>query len=172
MLKVYPLVVVGEITGVIAPYDPRPGVIGLPDAPSVLPTLKSGATIDPGALSRPPGQLWTDYSLTVSEVVTGDGVSVGDVLRYTQIGGVWDGRPHQASNDPVVQQGQRYLFFLEHDPEQGNYTAQPFARFEVGEDMSLSVPDEVWLYLTVPRELHGKSLEEAKASVASAVAAQ
>jgi hypothetical protein len=55
MLKVYPLVVIGEITGVMNPYDPRPGYVGLPSPPSVPPTLKSGATVDPEALTRPPG---------------------------------------------------------------------------------------------------------------------
>lgn len=123
--------------------------------------------MDPAALSRPPGRLWTDYSLTVLEVVTGGGVKPGDVLRYTQIGGMWEGRAHQAENDPLVREGQRYLFFLEHDREQDNYTAQPFAKFEINSDGALSVPDKIWLYLPVVEELEGRPTGEAKASIAA-----
>jgi hypothetical protein len=171
LLKAYPFVVVGEISGVIAPYDPRPGVAGLPDAPTVLPTLKSGATIDPAALLRPPGRLWTDYSLTVVEVLTGD-VRVGDLLTYSQGGGIWEGRAHQVANDPAVREGQRYLFFLEYSAAEDSYTGMPFARFEIGQDGSLHVSDEIWRYLPAVEGLHDKQLQQARALIATAETTQ
>ena len=172
MLQVYPVVVVGEITGVVAPYDPRPGFLGQPSPATAPPGHpKAGATIDPAAFSRPPGRLSTIYSLLVVDVVAGDSVKSRDVLNYTQIGGIWEGRAHQSEGDPVVQDGQRYLFFLEPAAEQ-SYTAQPFARFESNGKGELSAVADEWRYLPVVTSLGGGSVDAAKAAIAAAVERQ
>jgi hypothetical protein len=169
MLKVYPIVVVGEITGVISPYDPRPGFLGQPSpqtAPSGHP--KAQTTIDPAAFSRPPGRVTTTYSLEVLEVVLGENVKAGDVLNLTQVGGRWEGNVYQAQGDPVVIIGQRYLFFLEYDEEIGDYTAMPFGRFIIATDGTLIAVDKEWEYLPVVADLNGRRADSAIDMIRSA----
>lgn len=162
MLAAYSTVVIGEIVGVISPYDPRPGFLGQPSpdpAPSGHP--KSDLTIDPEAWSRPPGQLWTEYSLEILEVIAGD-LKPGEQIKLTQGGGMWEGRPHQIEGDPVVRENTRYLFLLEFDDEKGDYTGMPFGRFEIDGEEKLRVVDEVWRYLALVDQFDGRSVESSK----------
>src|ERR1700674_2773893 len=72
LLRFYPNVVVGQVDGVLQPFDPRPGYLGV--SPAVIAAIESappgkGGPITSEMLARPPGSWTSIYSVRVLESV-------------------------------------------------------------------------------------------------------
>lgn len=170
MVKKYDTIIVGRVAGVAVPFDPRPGFLGEP-TPELPPPGHPKASVlqDPDALSRPPGRMFTTYTIEVLRSIKSS-VSAGDSILVTQAGGMWEGRAHQLEGDPVLEIGSIYLFFLQKDDSAGDYTGIPFGRFKLDAGGRIRVVDERWHYLPAVAALDGLSVDEAVTVIGVALA--
>ena len=141
LVRVYRIIVVGRVTGVLVPCDNRPGYLGQPtpdidysDCPPdpeqvVNPPAELKHCLvpspSPEELSRPPGSGYSVYSVEVQQVIASESLRPGDTIGVWQPGGICVDTPAEvaAAYDPQVdyeygyetmmQAGSTYLFFLE-----------------------------------------------------------
>jgi hypothetical protein len=146
MVRVYRIIVVGRVTGVLLPFDPNP------------------------VSSDSVGRAYSVYSFEVERVIAADGVNIGQSIAVMHGGGISDGVAYEVDGDPVVGVGETYLMFLEpflglHDigvPEPWGltYSGPPYGRFFVSKAGLLDVVDERWLcpVCNAPLVLTGKTI--------------
>jgi hypothetical protein len=97
------------------------------------------------------------------------GASVGSTVIVEQPGGVSAGPDGRAmrfvlGGDEPLAVGTRYLFFAA-TKGNGNFSAAPFGRFEVGVDGTLAAAPE-WAGLGAVNSLEGLPLDEARRKIA------
>lgn len=187
LLTLYPHVVVGEVTDVLYPFDPRPGFLGISDEElEALQSGPKGTTIPADALERPPANMSTIYSVRVLQAVAGGELAVDSQFALIQPGGVFDGSTYQNEGDPVVGVGSTYVFFLKSfdvqshnfqipadsglQPDQAFYISSAEARLSFTEGVTHAESD-VWVELCAGCEtlsLLGVTLDQAVAQIRAA----
>jgi len=134
-----------------SPGRPRSGVVRIVEEPLFVPSslkalaLHASVIVDATVSAVQPARLvtgsnpaggdssWveTDSILTVSSALKSGGVTQGAKLIISQTGGRYGNLQVVTANDEIVEQGQRYILFLEPDtrPNLPTYGALP--RFDV-----------------------------------------
>lgn len=124
-----------------------------PEVPAVQFAVCNADSIFIGTLKSKTSQLtadesfiFTDYEMTVEQVVKGTPVApaqVGADLTVTREGGeiLLNGRIFRARRDDfkAFEVGKRYLLFLRHLPETGAYLAYPNGSFELDGDQVIAL---------------------------------
>jgi len=177
LIRVDGTIVVGLVTGVFLPFDPRPGLLGQP-TPEPLPSdHPKYFTPSPEELSRPPGRGFSVYSVELLAVLAPPSLQTGDTIAVMQSGGVFEGIAYEDHGDPVIEVGATYLFFLQPqlglreisiaEPWGTTYSGGPFGRFLVDPDGRLNVVDDIWNcpICTVSQALAGKTVVEATVTI-------
>ncbi len=210
LVRVERIILVGRVTGVLLPCDNRPGYLGQPtpdidysdcppdplEAVPLHPELKHCLlpTPSPEELSRPPGRSFSVYSVEVQRVIASGSVKAGDRIAVLQPGGICVDTPpevaaaydpkveYETSEDPMMQVGSTYLFFLEPflglreikvpEPWGTTYSGGPFGRFLVGPDGRLQIVAKLWTceVCLAPKALAGRTVAEAEATLRPVIA--
>jgi hypothetical protein len=109
----------------------------------------------------------TLYTLSVVETLVGS-LQPGEAIPMYQSGGMRKGIEYRIEGDPVLQVGATYLMFMRKVDPMGWYSAAPYGRFVLDSGGGLAGTEPQWANLFVTRSLSGKSLQDARAAVASA----
>lgn len=171
--RVYNEVIVGTVTNILLPFDPRPGYQGLSVEDVVGASPKSSWTPSAEEMARAPGRDFSVYAVKVDTVIQSKLLKVGDEIGILQSGGLFEGEAYQTDGDPIIQGGARYLFFLEPYPGLEEisvketwgttYSGPPFGRFSIDESGRLAAVDAMWLceVCKAPRTLQGTTADVA-----------
>lgn len=159
MVSEYETVVVGVVVGATTDTTSL-------DTGPVQPTSDSSAR--PVSLPSPAVNIRSSYKVEVQRVLAGAELSPGSSLWVVQDGGFIDGVAYQLEDDPVIETGHTYLFFLREGTGE-QFFGSPFGRFEVGASAILRPVDDAWSYLPAVKELTGFSVDEATTKLALAL---
>jgi len=170
-------VIIGRVTGVALPYDPRGGYGGVapPTAPPGVPVnpLKN-YTPTKEEVNRPPGRPFTVWTMEILD--PGDSAfEPGDVIYVAKVGGIWEGQQIQTEGDPLLEVGSTYLLPIFPSTEvsdllgSGYWSSGAWTEFVV-EGEHVRVSDDGWLTLSAIRELNGKPVHEALQTMLAASA--
>lgn len=165
MAATHDLIVVGQVTlatditfaETASDDDQHPdGDAPPPDHPKA----KVSPVLSPDPLRAPRTTL---YSVQVLQIIGQPRLGIGDTISVGQVGGTKDGVAYHLENDPVMQVGATYLFFLREDVQgvPDVWVASPFGRFQLAPDGRLQPADSVWLYLPAVANLTGRTLDQA-----------
>lgn len=179
LVRAYPTVVTGTVGTVLLPFDPRPGYKGLTVDQVVGSSPKSSWTPSAEEMNRPPGRDYSVYSIKLTGIIRSDTLKVGDSIAVLQSGGVFDQIAYQIEDDPVIEPGVEYLFFLDEfkglsdisveQPWGTTYSGPPYGRFVVNNG-KLQVVSDAWLCEPCegPRTIADTSVEVAASRVEAA----
>lgn len=163
-------VVVGRVSGVLQAYDPRPGFLGAtPPAPIDV------ATLEPEALTRPPGNGATVYAVDVLRVIGPSYVKAGDSIDIMQNGGVFEGVAYEYMGDPLIEVGATYLLFVSEwdisipHPWGVTFSSPPFGRFQLDADGRAQAIDSSCGKPGATAAIEGLTVDEVAAKVAAAL---
>jgi hypothetical protein len=165
-------VVIGEVVGIELPFDPRPGYDGVPPDPAPSGHPKAELTPQAEEIARPPGRLFTVYSVKVEKSLT-PSIAAGTTINVGQSGGEWDGKSYQMLGNPPLRVGNTYLLSLEPSPTvtehlgSGYFLGVPFAQFLLSSG-DLRPLDDSWSDLPAVLELSGVSREQAASRISEA----
>jgi hypothetical protein len=170
MLSRYDNVVVGRVSGVLQAFDPRPGFLGAtPPAPIDVVTLQ------PEALTRPPGNGSSVYAVDVLRVIGPSDVKAGDSIAILQGGGVFKGVAYEYGDDPVIEVGATYLFFLNQweppfpHPWGVTFGSPAFGRFPLYAAGRAQAVNSTWAKYGATAAIAGLTVDEVAAKVAAAL---
>lgn len=124
---------------------------------------------------NPSLRLYTIFAVEVESVWQGTGISEGQTIYVGQNGGTWEGTTYSEKSNSLFEVGARYVlgiapfsgFGTDADFD-GYYMFEPFSQFRV-EGTQLQPKDAAWADLPAVAQLTGRSLEEARATVAAIV---
>lgn len=161
MLHVYPNVVVGRVLSSKAPAIPRPESEPDPENPLPPDHPKAGhsATVGPDA---PPTS--TLFTVQVEQVIQGD-LKAGRAIQIGQTGAYHKGVAWQVDHDPLMRNGERYLFFLRESGKHPFLYGTAFGRFPITEDGRLGLVDPMFQTVPVAQLLEGSTIDEAAALI-------
>lgn len=164
------VVVVGRVSGVLQAYDPRPGYLGsTPPAPIYF------ATVEPEALTRPPGNGATVYAVDVLRVIGPSYVMAGASIDIMQNGGVFEGVAYEYMGDPLIEVGATYLLFVSEwdiaipHPWGVTFSSPPFGRFSLDANGRAQAVDSSCGKPGATAAIEGLTVDEVAAKVAAAL---
>ena len=192
MVNVSDTILMGRVTGVLLPFDPRPGYLGVTPGPTgpPLPPDDPKAKIpvrtpSPEELSRPPGRWFAVYSVAVVRVIKSPRVRSGDTIGVFQNYGVFDGVAYETIYERLMEAGSTYVFFLREStklrtisiPEPWGVTFEgaPYGRFLLDSAGKLEPASDFWRSDKCPvcygvAAITSLTVDEAAAKIAAAIA--
>lgn len=166
-------VVTGRVTGIALPFDPRPGYGGVPPETPPADHPKSSYIPSKEEINRPPGRLFTVFSVEVIDPGSTK-LSSGETINVGQSAGIWEGKQYQMAGNPPLEIGQEYIMTI--SPSEtvtklaggaGYFMGHPFGHFVVDSD-GVRPFDAMWGDLPAVRELSGKSADAAMRTILTA----
>ncbi len=165
-------VISGVVTGIALPYDPRVGYGGV--APDTPPTGNPKAEYTPTQeeIDRPPGRLFTVFSVQVSDPGSSN-LKVGEVINLGQTGGIWEGKEYQMQSYPLLEVGKQYILTITADDTidklagQGYLAGPPFTVFRFDGDKIHSI-DDAWSDMPAVKAIAGQSAGTAMSTILQA----
>lgn len=166
MLWWHDTIIVGRVSGVLQPFDPRPGYLG-----STPPAYSDVATVEQDAWTRPPGNLFTVYAVNVMRVIGPSRAKAGDTVAILQPGGVFEGVAYEDADDPMIEVGSTYLVFLRSwdisipHPWGGAFSSPPFGRFPLDAAGRTQAVNSRWAREAAVAAIAGLTVDEAAAKI-------
>lgn len=165
-------VVLGRVTGIALPFDPRVGYGGV--APETAPPGHPKSSYKPTEeeIQRPPGRLFTVFAVEVIDPGSSN-LAQGDTINVGQSAGLWEGKQYQDEGNPPLVTGMTYLLAImpsetvEGLVGSGYFMGPPFTSFRIVAG-AVQPLDAAWDYLPAVRELEGKPAQGALASILDA----
>jgi len=178
LVQSYDVVIVGTVSDVLLPFDPRPNPDFFDDFEAAHPSNEPRPAGHPKAGPQPTpseygqGRGFTIYTVTVERVVRLTAATLGSTVSLFHSGGVFRGVAYEEERDPVIEVGSTYLFFLTTNANRFAELLGPSSgRFLVDGSGRLQPVETAFADLPSVAALTGLTLDEAEAAILAAALA-